>query len=361
MKGLLIMVAVAALSAHAVVDASIPDASDSQATESVSLPLTKGQERGTASAPEAGVNIEVHTGTGRPQGLGAASLERRAEDLGEEPQLQDWCLGAIAAVAAGAVSWAVRRRPAGRRRDLEEARFQRDVAERTREGRENQDRLLQGFIGMLFLVQAARNELPDHPDRSAELLDGALKAGDQTVQVERHAIERFVVEENDFDDVAEAIAALGRELLGSARRRPGLEYRVVQEGVPRALRPLIRDEIYRIVRLAVRNAAQFARPSLIEVELDFSFEAFRVFVRDDGQGIESVVDRPTTADTGGAHGRLKALQKRVREHGGRFRAWSRRQAGTEIEFTFLSQRAYNKSLVGFVPWFRRLTAQGWKT
>ena len=210
------------------------------------------------------------------------------------------------------------------------------AAKRTRE---EHDRLLQDFIGTIFIVQAARNLLSEHPERAAELLDGALEEGDQAVRQGRLALEEASADAGDPDDVAEAISALGRELQ-EGDGCEGLAYRVLQHGHPRALHPLLRDGIYGIVRTAVRDAARHARPSLVEVELHFAPERFRVLVRDDGQGIEAAASRPAGGERVEALRRLAVLRQHAREHGGRLEAWSRPGAGTEIELTFTALQAY---------------------
>jgi signal transduction histidine kinase len=219
-----------------------------------------------------------------------------------------------------------------------------------------QDRMVQGFAGLLFLMQAARNVLPDSAERAIAVLDDALEEGDRSLREYVVAMERLHLDDHDRDDMVGCIAALGREI-GKENERRSIEYRVVQEGLQRTVRPLLRDEVYRVVRTAVLHAVHFAAPSLVEVELDFSNRRLRVCVRDDGVGIAATDGRPQSD----VQERLSAMQDGVRGFGGQFRVWSRRAAGTEIELTFSARQAYLHKSAGPRHWIRHVAASSWKT
>jgi signal transduction histidine kinase len=174
-------------------------------------------------------------------------------------------------------------------------------------------------------------------------------------QGQRHGVNRF----GDDDDIVDAIAALGHEFLESTGA-PRLKYTVIQEGAPRALRPMLRDEVYSIVRTAVRYAADFSHPSVIEVELDFSFGDFRVCVRDNGSGVERRGEGDRQ-ELDSVRRRLRPLKERADEFGGKFKVWSHQQAGTEIEVTFSSQSAYTPRAIDARPWFQHMIGKSWKT
>src|SRR5580704_4432966 len=69
----------------------------------------------------------------------------------------------------------------------------------------------------------------------------------------------------------------------------GTEFRVTVEGSPRALSPVLQDELYRIGREVLRNAFRHARAKLIEVEIRYSAQELRLRIRDDGIGVDSKV------------------------------------------------------------------------
>ena len=90
------------------------------------------------------------------------------------------------------------------------------------------------------------------------------------------------------NDLSRAVQALGDEL-GSQDSPLSASFRVVVEGSPRELHPILRDEIYRIAREAVRNAFRHAQALHIEAEISYGERAMRVRVRDDGRGIDPAV------------------------------------------------------------------------
>ena len=75
----------------------------------------------------------------------------------------------------------------------------------------------------------------------------------------------------ETDDLAAAIKTLGEELIAQCMQTPPVEFRVEISGTPTALRPLARDEIYRIAGESLRNAFRHSRATRIEV--DFYYEA----------------------------------------------------------------------------------------
>jgi len=68
-----------------------------------------------------------------------------------------------------------------------------------------------------------------------------------------------------------------------------LHYRVQVEGASRDLAPLVRDDVHRIAREAVRNAFPHAQAGRIEVEIRYEPRQLRVRIPDNGKGIHQKV------------------------------------------------------------------------
>jgi len=226
-----------------------------------------------------------------------------------------------------------------RLRRLLEQRFHARVEERTRIARDLHDSLLQGFQGLMFRLQAVRQLLPDRAREAAAALDTALETGDKAIGEGRDAV-RDLRELNLIQgDLSETLAAFGEEFTAPAQS-PRPSYRVLVEGEPRTLDPLIRDEVYRVAREAIRNAFRHARATRIEAELVYQSSHFGIRVRDDGVG----VDRHVLA-----HGRreghwgLPGMRERASSFKGEFNVWSQTGAGTEIELKIPAQMAYVRS------------------
>jgi DNA-binding CsgD family transcriptional regulator len=78
--------------------------------------------------------------------------------------------------------------------------------------------------------------------------------------------------------------------------------------------PIVRDDIYRIAREAIRNAHEHATASHIETEIGFGETDFRVRVRDDGIGLAREILR---AGQRAGHWGLPAIRERSESIGGR--------------------------------------------
>jgi len=82
--------------------------------------------------------------------------------------------------------------------------------------------------------------------------------------------------------------------------------------------------IFRIVQEALTNCAKHARAKKIRVQVQYSAEAVRVSIEDDGLGF----DAHTTSVNGIG---LLVMQERAQELGGLFSITSEKQRGTKVE------------------------------
>jgi signal transduction histidine kinase len=220
------------------------------------------------------------------------------------------------------------------------------IKERTRIARELHDSLLQGFQGMMFRLEAVRRLLPNRPEEAADHLDVAIDAGLAAINEGRHAVGELRVAGPAGTDLPQALADLGSEFepeiqlsgqLPGNYRGAAPDFRVLVQGRAIALKPIVRDEVYRIAREAVRNSFRHARAGLVEVEIVFAEGTFTVRVRDDGVGLE-----PAVLEHGylKGHWGLPGMRERALEFGGQLEVWSQRNAGTEIELKIGGRIAY---------------------
>jgi signal transduction histidine kinase len=215
------------------------------------------------------------------------------------------------------------------------------VNERTRIARELHDSLLQGFQGLMFRLQAVRDMLPGRaPAEAIEALDIALERGDKAIAEGRDTVSDLREPILGDSDIAEALTALGNELALQSGNGLVPCVRVLLEGKQRELNPMLRDEIYRIAREALRNAFLHARAQKIEAEITYSDSEFLLHVRDDGGGID-----PEVANQGAraGHWGLPGMRERAKSFGGKLEVWSEHGAGTEIKLRVPGAIAYGKS------------------
>jgi signal transduction histidine kinase len=247
------------------------------------------------------------------------------------------CIALSIALVAAVFSWRLQQNVDRQRKRLEQ-RMEDRLSERTRIARELHDSLLQGFQGLMFRLQAVRQLLPVRPGDAAQFLDSALQAGDQAINEGREAVQnlRSAV---DGHDLCNSLRALGAEVLVELAAQSKPEYNVVVEGQPRALAPAVRDDIYRIVREAVRNAYQHAKAHHIETEVVFGEVDLRLRVRDDGIGVDPQILARGRRE---GHWGLQGIRERSDSVGGHLNVWSEKNAGTEIELRIAAGVAYAK-------------------
>jgi signal transduction histidine kinase len=217
-----------------------------------------------------------------------------------------------------------------------EVRMEERIGERMRIARELHDTLLQSFQAVLMTFHAGRNMMRNRPDDAEKMLDRALDQAEQAVVEGRDAVQGLRSSTLVTNDLASAIRMVGAELADQGDSNSS-NFRVDVEGTPRDLAPILRDDVYRIVGEAVRNAFHHAEAARIEVEIRYDPRQLRVRVRDDGKGIDPVV---LESGARAGHYGLPGLQERAKRVGGKLTVRSEPGSGTEIELTLPASVVY---------------------
>jgi signal transduction histidine kinase len=225
-------------------------------------------------------------------------------------------------------------------------RYQERFAERTRIARELHDTLLQSFQGLMLRLQVVNELLPE--GGAKEQLEQTLERADQAIAEGRSAVYDLRSSITIGNDLPQAVRALGTELA----TQDSAAFRLVVEGPARDLRPIVRDELYRITREALRNAFSHARAHHIETEITYGDRAFRLRIRDDGKGIPPEI----LEDGRSGHYGLPGMRERAKQIGGKLDIWSGARAGTEIELSIAGSIAYDASTAR--PLFRLFRKKG---
>jgi signal transduction histidine kinase len=226
-------------------------------------------------------------------------------------------------------------------------RFEERLAERTRIARELHDTLLQGFLSASLQLNLAVDRMPESaPERRS--LAGVLELVRRVIEEGRNAVRGLRSAESSLDDLEPSFSRIPDEL----GVKDEIAFRVIGEGPPQRLHPMIRDEVYRIGREALINAFRHSGATRIEVGVEREARRLRVRVRDDGKGIDPAVLR---AGRDG-HWGLSGMRERSERIGGRLRVWSRPGAGTEVELSVPGHVAYpSSSPRGPARWLGALT------
>jgi signal transduction histidine kinase/ligand-binding sensor domain-containing protein len=212
------------------------------------------------------------------------------------------------------------------------------VSERTRIARDLHDTLLQSVHALLIHIQAATNLLPGQPQEARSSLEHVIDRTSRAIAEGRDAVQDLRSSTVVKNELAEAINVLGEELIaGDAATQAVI--RVNIEGTPRNLRPILRDDVYRIAAEALRNAVRHANARLIQVDLRYDDRQLRICVRDDGDGI----DAKTLEERAAGHFGLSGMRERAALIGGRLEVTSQIGSGTQIDLRLPGGAAYAAS------------------
>ncbi len=213
------------------------------------------------------------------------------------------------------------------------------VAERTRVARDIHDTLLQSFHGLLLRFGLVDRLLPGRPDDAKKELQRAMELATAAITEGRDAVQGLRDSTIEANDLVAAIETIGQELAAKEPGERSASFKVLVEGESRELRPLLRDEVYRIAAESLRNAFRHANASRIEVEIRYGDKQFRLRVRDDGKGID-----PTLLKGEGPEGHygLRGMRERAQLVGGKLAVWSELDGGTEVELTIPARNAYEE-------------------
>ena len=210
-------------------------------------------------------------------------------------------------------------------RQIEErvrVRAEERILERERIARELHDTLLQGLLSASLQLSVANSQIAgDAPAKS--LVERILQLLRQVIDEGRNAVRDLRTRDPALDALERALAQVPHDL-GMDEK---VQFRLLVEGAPRALRPAVRDEVYQIAREALANAFRHSGASTVETVLEYSANRFRMAVRDNGGGMD-----PDVLQSGRAgHWGLSGMRERSTKIGARLKVLSAPGAGTEID------------------------------
>ncbi|HTZ59816.1 MAG TPA: ATP-binding protein [Acidobacteriaceae bacterium] len=225
---------------------------------------------------------------------------------------------------AAFLAWAISQR-------IIELRLEERILERTRIARELHDTLLQGFISASMHVHIAMERLPDGSPAKAPLTR-ALQVTEQVIEQGRNTVRGFRATEGELQDLERALARVPEDLGFEDQA----DFRMIVDGSPLPLHPVIRDEVYSIAREALVNAFRHSGAASINVALHYSPNQLHTVVSDNGCGIDHQV-----LETGrDGHWGLPGMRERARRIGGALKVSSRKGAGTEVDLRVPGDIAY---------------------
>lgn len=190
--------------------------------------------------------------------------------------------------------------------------------ERRRIARDLHDGVVQDLAGSSYALSAIEKSLPESQRQPVQRISAVLRdavASLRTVMVEIYP--------PDLADggLAKAVADLAAPL-----RADGVDVRLRLD-VPDGLPAQVAAVLYRLARETLRNVAEHARASLVDVVLGQEGRQVLLRVDDNGVGLPSSgIDRLAEGHLG-----LRLLADSVADLGGTFRAVNREEGGTSIQ------------------------------
>ena len=198
------------------------------------------------------------------------------------------------------------------------ARFEERIDERTRIAQELHDTLLQGFISTSMHLHLLADELSETPVRRK--LDRILEGVRSAIDEGRAAVCGLRTRPHPSESLENALERDGNHFRGGGHTTQ----RIIVEGSPRPLKPLIRDEVYRISREALANAFRHSQAKEIVVTVKYGASRLSVQVWDTGKGLTS----EQLEESG--HWGVRGMRERAHRIGAKLEIVSRIDEGTEV-------------------------------
>jgi len=233
------------------------------------------------------------------------------------------------------------------------SRFEERLEERMRIAQDLHDTLLQGFLSASMQLHIAVERLPEDLRRRLGLNQVQQLMG-EVIEEGRNTVQGLRSISGDSLDLGQAFSRIEKELAREMIDEEGGKQTVVGVivvGQPRALHPILRDEVYRIGREALLNAFHQSRAESIEVKLEYKPNQLRVLIRASGlqQGRDGKCGQSIM------RARAERIGARLRT-----RVIPGSKAGTEVELQIPGQIAYlNQSSTEPAGWLARLLSPRW--
>jgi len=213
------------------------------------------------------------------------------------------------------------------------SRLEERIAERERIARELHDTLLQGVQGLILRFQAVADRVVGD-DKARDPLEAALTEAQHVVVQARNQVHDLRDREG-MDDLCATVERLVAETPFAGN----VPVRILVEGRPRPLQPLVAAEVARIVREALLNMAHHARATSAQIAIGFEARYLAIRMRDNGVGIPEEVLSRGHKD---GHFGMIGMRERAERIGGTLTISSSPGGGAEVTLTLPAKLAFAK-------------------
>jgi len=195
------------------------------------------------------------------------------------------------------------------------------LTERTRLAREMHDTVIQGCVGVSTLLEAAAGYRPSNRAEADKLVDQARLQATKTLEEARDAV-WDLRHPQPPESAIRVLFDLARQLGGEHH----IQVDTKTEGTG-AVSPDVDRTLLLVGREALGNAVAHARPSQIEVRVNYTPFDVSLEVADNGCGFDASREAPAES----RHFGLTGMRERVEAVGGSFRIESKPGAGTKVQ------------------------------
>ena len=202
------------------------------------------------------------------------------------------------------------------------SRLQLIAEERVRFGRELHDSLLQGFSGVVFLLEAAARQFDSAPAVSKQRLERALDQADQSLREAREMIVSMRIPALEDSTLPDALRAMSAQMTSDVP----VDFQFEVKGRERQGRYDLQAQVFLIAREAVTNSLSHAAATRIRLELRYTHKELHLAIQDDGVGFDA-----ETALAKAGHWGLRGMRERARQIGATFTMESAPGHGIRIE------------------------------
>ena len=202
------------------------------------------------------------------------------------------------------------------------SRVQLIAAERVRFSRELHDSLLQGFAGVVYLLEAVVHQFDSTPEITRQRLERALDQADQSLREARQMIVNMRIPALDHNTLPEALQTTMAKMMSGA---PVL-FQFDVKGHARQAPHDVEANLFLIAREGVTNSLNHARATRIWLALSYTREELHLTIEDDGKGFDP---KMALAKTG--HWGFRGMHERARQIDATFDVKSALGRGTTID------------------------------
>jgi signal transduction histidine kinase/ligand-binding sensor domain-containing protein len=245
--------------------------------------------------------------------------------------LQSWLFLVLCAALAVFLLWLAYRMRLAQVAARIRRGFEERTSERERIARELHDTLLQSVQGLVLRIQSVANKMPADGALRTHL-ESALKRADEVI-----AEGRSRVQDLRLAHASEDLPELLRSRAVETGFDPAIPIRIVVEGKPRPVHPLVSAEIVRVADEALFNVARHAKATSVQITIRFANRRLAVEIRDDGVGIgREVLEKGQKP----GHFGLVGMRERIERIGGNLAVDSQPGMGCAVTMTIPERSAF---------------------